>query len=90
MQEEEPHQYYHSNEGTIQDKATIEKIEKDKDINNCKVSYNFFQISLLQKATDKFVNHAIIQIIMTLVTLYALLGDDIRLIAFSQESDEVF
>ena len=35
-------------------------------------------------------NHAIIQTLMTIVTLYALLGDDIRLIAFTQEADDVF
>ena len=44
-------------------------------------------------ARDKiasFINHNFFQIFMTLVTIYALFGDDIRLLAFGKSSDNVF
>ena len=38
----------------------------------------------------KFLNNKYIQIIMLLVTIYALIGDDIRILAFEKTSDKDF
>ncbi len=35
-------------------------------------------------------NHMAVTLIMTFVTLYALFGDDIRLVFFSKSADETF
>lgn len=41
-------------------------------------------------ATGVFVNNKYIQTLMFLITLYALVGDDVKLLAFSKQSDDVF
>ena len=43
-----------------------------------------------RKLIGKFINHWAVQIFMLLVTVYALIGDDIRILAFEKEADEVF
>ena len=42
------------------------------------------------KATGVFVNNKYIQTLMFVITLYALIGDDIKLLAFTKQSDDVF
>lgn len=39
---------------------------------------------------EKIIDHWSVTAIMTLVTIYALFGDDIRLLAFGKQSDNVF
>lgn len=41
-------------------------------------------------ATGVFVNSKYIQTLMFIITLYALIGDDIKLLAFTKQSDDVF
>ena len=38
----------------------------------------------------KFMNHWSVTLFMTIVTLYALFGDDIKIAAFTKNADEVF
>ncbi len=39
---------------------------------------------------EKFLDHWIVVLTMTLITVYALFFDDIRMIAFEKESDDIF
>lgn len=47
-------------------------------------------ISDLKKGVGEFLNTSFVQILMTLVTLYALIGDDLRLLLFPKTVDESF
>lgn len=43
-----------------------------------------------KKSIDNFLSHWFIQLFMTIITVYALLGDDFRLLFFSKASDDTF
>lgn len=48
------------------------------------------RIKKLPSKMGLFVNNQYVQTIMLFVTVYALIGDDIRILAFSKDHDEVF
>lgn len=48
------------------------------------------RIKKLPSQMGLFVNNQYVQTIMMCVTVYALIGDDIRILSFSKEHDDVF
>lgn len=51
---------------------------------------NLDKLKNCPKQTGLFVNNAYIQIIMFLVTVYALVGDDVKLLGFTRAADDAF
>jgi len=48
------------------------------------------KLASVKKSFESFLDHPFTQIFMTLITLFALLGDDIKLLVFSKSADDAF
>jgi len=44
----------------------------------------------LKKSFENFLDHPAIQTLMTLITIFALLGDDLKLLVFDKRADDTF
>mmetsp|Transcript_363 Transcript_363/g.671 ORF Transcript_363/g.671 Transcript_363/m.671 type:complete len:209 (+) Transcript_363:810-1436(+) len=50
-------------------------------------TYNY---SDFKKTLEAFLNHSLVQAFMTIITIYALMGDDLRLLLFPKSTDNTF
>jgi len=64
--------------------------EDNKDKQEALEDSTSYKVKEFQTSVGNFLNSSFIQILMTLVTLYALIGDDLRLLLFDKKLDETF